>query len=165
VKRLYNDLCRPVRTAQESALTMELANGSRIVSLPGDEGTIRGYSGVALLIVDEAARVSDALYSSVRPMLAVSQGRFLALSTPFGRQGWFYDAWTTGKDWQRVSIRADECPRISKDFLDQERRDLGERWYRQEYNCEFMDMIGAVFSGDDIDAVFSDSFAALEFPT
>src|SRR6185437_15478979 len=44
VLRLYNALGRPMSTLQESALSMELSNRSRIVSLPGDEGTVRGYS-------------------------------------------------------------------------------------------------------------------------
>jgi hypothetical protein len=91
VRRLYNALGRPVRCVQETQLTMELTNGSRIVALPGEEGTIRGYSGVLLLVCDEAARIPDALYFSVRPMLAVSGGLLVALSTPFGRRGWFYE--------------------------------------------------------------------------
>jgi hypothetical protein len=65
-------------------LTLELVNGSRIVSLPENESGIRGFSGVNLLVIDEAARVDDSLYRSVRPMLAVSGGRLVALSTPFG---------------------------------------------------------------------------------
>ena len=65
--------------------------GSRIISLPGDEKNIRGYSGVTLLVIYEAARVSDVLYRSVRPMLAVSKGRLVCLSTPFGKRGWFLD--------------------------------------------------------------------------
>src|SRR4051812_245616 len=71
---LYAALGRPVPMVSESALRMELANGSRVISLPGTEGTVRGFSGVALLIIDEAARVADALYGAVRPMLAVSRG-------------------------------------------------------------------------------------------
>src|SRR5579885_685070 len=56
---LYRALGRPVPVTQESALQMTLANGARVVSLPGSEGTIRGYSSVRLLIVDEASRVPD----------------------------------------------------------------------------------------------------------
>jgi hypothetical protein len=93
VRRVYGALGRPVPATQETALQLELANGSRIISLPGDEETIRGYSGVTTLIVDEAARVPDALYYSVRPMLAVSKGRLVCLSTPFGKRGWFFDVW------------------------------------------------------------------------
>jgi hypothetical protein len=58
-------------------------------ALPGTEKTIRGFSGAALLIVDEAARVDDALYYAVKPMLAVSGGSLLMLSTPYGRRGEF----------------------------------------------------------------------------
>jgi hypothetical protein len=79
-----------------SALRLELANGSRVVSLPGREDTIRGYSGVRLLVVDEAARVPDELYYAVRPMLAVSGGTAIALSTPYGRRGWFHREWSGG---------------------------------------------------------------------
>jgi hypothetical protein len=50
---LFNALGRPMRVTAESALRLELANGSRVVSLPGDEKNIRGYSGVALLVIDE----------------------------------------------------------------------------------------------------------------
>jgi hypothetical protein len=161
---LYDALPCPVATARATGVELELANGSRVVSLPGTEGTIRGYSGVALLVVDEAARVSDALYCAVRPMLAVSQGRLLALSTPFGRRGWFYDEWTGGQGWERVRIPADQCPRIPREFLDQERRAIGDRWFRQEYGCEFQEMIGAVFSGADIEAALSVPVPARPFP-
>ncbi len=74
-------------------MTLRLENGSRIVSLPGTEGTVRGFSGVALLIVDEASRVDDALYHAVRPMLAVSHGKLVLLSTPWGKRGFFYREW------------------------------------------------------------------------
>jgi hypothetical protein len=161
VKRLYVDLGRPVPLVQESALTLELANGSRIVSLPGTEETIRGYSGVRLLVVDEAARVLDPLYCSVRPMLAVSGGKLVCLSTPFGKRGWFYEAWTGSDAWHRVKIRADECARISPAFLKEEREAIGERWYRQEYECSFEDVIDAVFRAEDIAAALDNDLQPL----
>jgi hypothetical protein len=161
IKRLYNAVGRPVPTKQESALTMELVNGSRIVSLPGEEGTIRGYSGVSLLVIDEAARVSDDLYFSVRPMLAVSGGRLVCLSTPFGKRGWFYEEWTGPGSWARVQITAAQCPRISAAFLAEERRSLGERWYRQEYECSFEETSDAVFSYADVQAACADDLPPL----
>jgi hypothetical protein len=91
VARFYGALVEPVASRGESALRLELENHSRIISLPGQEQTVRGYAGVSLLIVDEAARVPDDLYFAVRPMLAVSNGRLIALSTPFGKRGWFYE--------------------------------------------------------------------------
>jgi hypothetical protein len=62
---------------------------------------VRGFSGTSLLIVDEAARVDDELYYAVRPMLAVSGGVLMMLSTPFGKRGVFYEEWTGGECWER----------------------------------------------------------------
>lgn len=152
---LYGALGRPLPATAESALRLELANGSRVVSLPGDEGTVRGFSGVALLVIDEAARVPDPLYLAVRPMLAVSRGRLVALSTPYGKRGWFHDEWHGQGGWRRVRVTAEECPRITAEFLAEERRAMGERWYRQEYLTSFEDCVDAVFSYHDIQAALS----------
>jgi hypothetical protein len=154
VAGMFHAVGRPVAAIKESALGLELANGSRIVCLPGAEGTVRGFSGVALLVIDEAARVRDELYYAVRPMLAVSQGRLMALSTPFGKRGWFYEAWSGNEDWQRVQVTARQCPRITPAFLDEERRAMGERWFRQEYFCSFEDAVGQLIPQADIDAAF-----------
>jgi Terminase large subunit, T4likevirus-type, N-terminal/Terminase RNaseH-like domain len=129
-------------TAEE----LELENMSRIVCVPCSEDTIRGFAHVDLLVIDEAARVPDDLYRAVRPMLAVSEGQLIALSTPDGKHGWFYDAWTRGgDDFARIQISADQCPRISAAFLEQERRALGESWFRQEYYCSFEAVEGVVY--------------------
>ena len=164
----FNALGRPVPVTAESALRLELANGSRIISLPGTEDTVRGFSGVAMLIIDEAARVLDSLYYSVRPMLAVSRGRLVALSTPFGQRGWFHQEWHSSENWERVKITAEDCPRISKEFLAEERRALGERWFRQEYLCQFEATNDAVFAPEDIEKALCNDvkplFGARSFP-
>ncbi len=151
VMQTYEALGRPVPSKEASALRLTLVNGSRIVALPGKEATIRGFSGVRLLIVDEASRVDDALYFSVRPMLAVSGGRLVALTTPFGKRGFFHEEWTNGgTPWQRVKVTAYDCPRISPQFLESERAALGDRWFNQEYLCEFSDTIDQVFAYEHV---------------
>lgn len=125
----------PVRPAAESALSLTLASGSRIVSLPGQEATVRGYSSVALAIFDEAARVPDELFHAVSPMVAVSKGRIIALSTPWGRRGWFWEQYEHGHGWKRYTVRASECPRISPEFLEAERQSIGAWSYSQEIRC------------------------------
>jgi hypothetical protein len=155
VVHFYRRLQQTIPTEQESALRLELANGSRIVSLPGTEQKIRGFSGVGLLIIDEAARVQDELYYSVRPMLAVSGGRLVCLSTPFGRRGFFHHEWTEGDSWLKVKISADHCPRISPAFLAEERKALGDWWFKQEYLCEFVDMFDQIFSHESVMAALS----------
>jgi hypothetical protein len=156
VVNVYYALGCPVPTDVENKLELELANGSRIVALPGVEGTIRGFAGVRLLIVDEAARVSDTLMAAVRPMLAISQGKLVALSTPFGKRGWWYEAWERGgANWQRVKITAHQCPRISPAFLEEERRELGDLFYQSEYLCRFVDTVDQVFATDLVMAAVS----------
>jgi hypothetical protein len=144
----------------ESALRLELENGSRIVSLPGSGDTVRGFSGVRLLVVDEAARVPGDLYLSVRPMLAVSGGRLLALSTPFGTRGWWYEAWRSQEPWERYQVPANECPRIEPSFLEEERRAMGEWWFAQEYECQFQDGETQPFGREDIERAFEEEVEA-----
>jgi hypothetical protein len=136
----------------DSVYAIELANGSRIMSLPANEATIRGYSKVSLLIFDEAAWVDDDLYVAARPMLAVSRGRLLALSTPNGQRGWFHRAWTDDDGWHRTRIPASQCPRISPEFLAEERRNLTAAQFASTYECEFTDAIDSVFFYADIRA-------------
>jgi hypothetical protein len=153
---VYRSLEVPIPADTETTLRLELENGSRIVSLPGKQHTVRGFSGVALLAVDEAARVPDDLYYSIRPMLAVSGGRLVALSTPFGTRGWWYDAWRSEEAWERFEIPATECPRIAPEFLDEERRTMGEWWFAQEYNCEFLDAETQPFGREDVERAFEE---------
>lgn len=157
VASYYQHLASPIPPEAESALRLELEGGSRIVSLPGREQTIRGFSGVNLLVIDEAARVADDLYYSVRPMLAVSAGRLVTLSTPFGKRGWWWKEWDQGGDgWERVKIPAVECPRISPEFLAEERAHLGDWWYEQEYLCNFLDAQTAAFTYDMVQSALAE---------
>ena len=133
-------------TTRKNAQELVLANHSRIVCLPCREETIRGFAHVDVLIIDEAARVPDDVYRAVRPMLAVSRGRLICLSTPYGKRGFFWNAWARGgADWARIEVPAQRIPRISAAFLEAERRALGESWFRQEYCCSFEALEGLVF--------------------
>src|SRR5262245_48415972 len=68
---------------QDSATSLRLCTGSRVISLPASERTIRGFSAPSLIVEDESARVGEALHFSVRPMAAVSQARLVLISSPF----------------------------------------------------------------------------------
>lgn len=157
----YRDLGRPVPPQGERKLSLELENDSRIVTLPGSEKTIRGFSGASLLLVDEAARVDDGLYYAVRPMLAVSGGSLMMMSTPFGKRGVFFEEWTGTGDWERYEVPASECPRIPAGFLEEERRTLPRRVYRQEYENSFEETEDQVFSHEDVQAAISDEVTPL----
>jgi hypothetical protein len=134
------------RIKRATADELWLHNFSRIICLPCKEETVRGYSDVGLLVIDEAARVPDDLYLAVRPMLAVSNGRLVCLSTPCGKRGFFWDAWSRGgDDWVRVEVPAGQVPRIRPEFLEQERRVMGEAYFRQEFCCSFEAAEGLVY--------------------
>lgn len=138
---------------EDTRLACVFPNGSRIVSLPSTEATIRGFSGAALIIEDEASRVSDDLYRAVRPMLATSGGRLILMSTPYGRRGHFWEVWANGGPaWERITVPALACPRISPAFLEEERAGLGPWWYAQEYDCEFVDAATTAFTWDAVQA-------------
>lgn len=154
----------PVHGDGDNPISLAFGNGSRIVGLPATEDTVRGFSAVNLLIVDEAARVSDEMYIAVRPMLAVSAGTLWLMSTPRGKTGFFYEVWADGgPDWERVQVPARDCPRIRRSFLDEERRALGDRAFAQEYECAFSDSLTALFARDLLDRALTDSFAPLRF--
>jgi hypothetical protein len=144
----YRDLDRPVPAQAERKLSLELQNESRIVTLPGSEKTIRGFSGAALLLVDEASRVADELYYAVRPMLAVSGGALMMLSTPHGKRGAFYEEWTGGEGWERYKVPATECPRIPQAFLEEERASFPLWVFRQVYECSFEETEDQVFTSE-----------------
>jgi hypothetical protein len=92
-------------------------------------------------------------------MLATTSGRFFALSTPAGKRGWFYESWTRGEGWERVSVKGSECPRIAPDFLEEERQALGPMRFAQEYECQFIDAETSVFATELIEAALTDEFA------
>jgi hypothetical protein len=117
---------------------------------------VRCFSEVDLCVIDESAQVDDdQLFVSLMPMLAVSKGRFICASTPFGRRGWFWQNWESGDPvWERHRSTAVDCPRIDPTFLDEQRRVLGERWWRQEFGAEFIEATGQLFSQESIDQAF-----------
>jgi hypothetical protein len=139
-------------------------NGSRIVALPGAEGTVRGFSAPSLILIDEASRVEDEMYKALRPMLAVGDGDLWLMSTPWGRRGFFWETWEFGggEEWMRVRVPATECSRISAKFLEEERR-VQARWFAQEYLCEFMDNGMTMFGRDVVEAALDSSVRGFEF--
>ena len=155
---------------RETILHIELENGSRVIALPGKESTTRTYAA-DLVVVDEAARVPDAVFIGLRPMLAVTQGALILLSTPGGEFGHFAGIWTEGDPevWHKVRITAPMlpgitlsppepdgvCPRIPIEFLEQERREMPHDAFMSEYYGEFMPSESSAFSYAAIEAAMS----------
>lgn len=160
VLAVYRATGRKVPATSEQITSLRLWNNSRVMSLPGKADTVRGFSAVTLLVLDEGSKIPDELYATLSPMLAVSKGRVIALSTPFGQRGWYHDAWKASiegkQDWQRFEIPWQQCPRISKAHIDEEREKFGEDWVKQEFECQFLASARSAFRSEDIDAIIDD---------
>lgn len=164
VVSFYAALGKPIEAVEDNAQSLALANGSRVVSLPGNPDKVRGFSAPRLIVIDESAQVDDSMFYALSPMMAISRGRTIELSTPYGRRGHFFEAWTAaGDDWQRIMLRATDNPRFDRAFLEEESRILGPRWFGQEYLCEFHDTVGQVFSSESIEAALDNDLQPL-FP-
>lgn len=132
---------------QLNRLSMELPNGSQVISIPcaqPDAG--RGFSP-HLVVLDEAAFAPDALFRAISPSLAATDGALHMLSSPNGRQGYFFEAFegTAADVFLSMRISHEKCPRISPETIRSERILLGDLYFRQEYGAEFITPQGAFF--------------------
>ena len=136
----------------DNKISVQFPNGSRVVGVPGKEARIRGFSAVSLLILDEAAWVTEEQYEAVQPMLATTDGDVWMLSTPWGKKGFFWEEWTRGgEEWFRVKVKATECSRIVPRFLESQKKKMGQAVFRREYLCEFMDTGCSLFQREQFD--------------
>jgi len=121
---------------------LELSNNTKIYCLPTglDARGIRGYT-VDLLIADEAAFIPRQVYNALTPSIStrIKQGaRIILLSTPFGRDNYFYDCFDNDT-FTKFHVSSEECPRQDKDFLAAEKKRMSKISYSQEYRGEFAD--------------------------
>ena len=152
----FNKLEAKPKRLEDNRLSLILESRSRIISLPSSEATIRGFSGASLIIGDEAARITDDLYYAVRPMLAVSGGKLILMSTPFGKRGFFFHEWTEGgQAWERIKITCYDCPRIAPEFIKEEKAAMPDMFFKAEYEGEFTEAIDSVFSYELVMSAFS----------
>jgi len=157
-RAIYGALGRPVPAESENKLSLELENGSRVLSIPATEATVRGLSGVRLLVLDEASRIPDAFFGAVLPFLATSGGSLALLSTPLGRRGFFWDAYRHRErdGWFYREVPSERCARIPPAFLSEMRRTTSEAFFAQEFECAFNDATSGSFRSADIEAAVKD---------
>ena len=142
-------------TERDSTLQIILRNKSRIVALPSNEDASRGWSP-HLVLLDEAARVSPETWTSLRPSMAATGGRLVVMSTPGTATDPFGEAWHGDGDWERISVKSSDCPRIPKEFLAEERRTMPAWKYATEYECAFArDSEKVVFPAHLVEQMFT----------
>jgi len=126
-----------------------LRNGSQVSALPcGPDGAgLRGFTA-HLVVMDEAAFMPEYVIASVVfPMLATTNGTAIMLSTPWGRDHVYYRSFKNPSYWSQ-HVKAEQCPRITNEFLEEQRRDIGELRYKMEYEAEFVEDENSFFKQD-----------------
>lgn len=152
VREMNDAVGCPIPLVGESETRLLWANGSEVKAKTDRPKSSRGFTP-DLVVIDEAAQVSDPLYLSVKPMLILGQCELMALTTPFGKLGWFFELWDSPEQsryWRKFRITAYQCPRIRREILEEHRLTLPPRWFAQEYECQFNDAIDAVFDREVI---------------
>lgn len=138
--RDLGDLGRPLGVTYESRLHLELGNGSRLISLPGSDATVVGYSPTMILL-DEAAETSSDLIEALMPSVGATGGSIIAVTSAKAASGWFYRLWTRpDRDliWEAHKATVYESSlMISDETVHHDGITLGDRYYRREYFCEF----------------------------
>lgn len=137
---------------------VELKNGSIIRAEPaGQTGYgLRGFT-VDKLVADEAHYIPEAVFVAVQPMLATTGGTIDLLSTPRGNAGFFYDCCQNKEDFYEIHVKSEDCPRITDEFLKQQRKALTKLQYAQEYEAIFLDALQAFFTKKLIDSCIGTS--------
>ncbi len=133
------------RLIQDSSSMLRLANGSRILSLPGTAKSVRGWTA-RILILDEAAYIEPETFTAARALVATG-GRLVVQSTPADETGSFHELVTdTPPAWASFSVRSDSVASISPEFLESERRSMSADEYAREYECAFGKAGASLFS-------------------
>ena len=124
---------------------LRFINGSVIYPVPGgNEETIRGYSP-DMVVVDEAAYVKDKVFSAIEPSLATTNGSMILISSPFGKQGRFYDSHTIMDRYTKYHVPWQDCPFLDEDYIRDEMKTKTANEIAQEYGAEFIEEADTYF--------------------
>ena len=127
--------------------TIQLSNGSEIIALPCSEHLLRGFTA-HMVIVDEVSYIPEQVVTNILyPMLATTNGSLILLSTPWGKDHFFYRAFVD-PDFSVHRVKSCECPLISEKFLEKQREFMTTETYRMEYEAEFIEAATSYFPQD-----------------
>lgn len=156
------DTLYTVKIERETETLIEFSNGSRIISLPNNPDTIRGYTA-NMVYVDEAAmfKNDEEIRKAVVFTTVATDGRITLVSTPKGKRGWFYEAYQEPEKWSIHRIHYSQAPHLGQE-IEELRKTLTELDWRQEMELEFLDEAAALFPYDLILAATEDYSTQLE---
>ena len=144
-----------------------LKNKSMVLARPvGNTGdAVRGFTG-DVLIIDEASRMPEMTFTAAKPTLMTTGGQIWMCSTPFGKQGYFYESYLNKNNrFKVIHTNSEEVAKsrpITETWtkerhegalrhLEEEKKDMSELQYAQEYLGEFIDDLRQFYSDEIID--------------
>ena len=142
-----------IAKVNESELNITLRNGSTI-SLRGADNpdSLRGV-GLDFLVMDEFAMIDPKAWTEVlRPTLSDRNGHAMFISTPMGTSNWAYDLYNRQHEdsaWASWTFRTIDGGNVSEQEIEQARRDLSDRQFRQEYEATFETYSGRIYYNFD----------------
>lgn len=145
-----------IASVNESDLTVELVNGSRIQLRGADNpDALRGV-GLDQLVLDEFATMREELIweEVLRPALSDRQGGALFITTPKGFN-WAYDLYQRGQnrtqypDWQSWRFDTLDGGRVTPEEIDQARVTSHPKLFEQEYLASFTTQMERVYDAFD----------------
>jgi phage terminase large subunit len=142
-----------IKKHNETELTINLVNGSTIALKGADNyDSLRGV-GLDFIVLDEFADIApDAFYETLRPTLSDKQGRALFIGTPKGIGNWAYEIYQNALDdtnWKSYTFTTIEGGNVPAEEIEQAKRDLDERTFRQEYMATFETFSGRIYYAFD----------------
>lgn len=146
---------------------IRFTNGSRIIALPANPDTARGYT--ANLILDEFAihRDSVAIWRALYPSITNPLKRKLkirVMSTPKGEGNMFHQLWIKdGWSKHRTTIYDAIAGGLKLDPEELRSQCGDEDTWRQEFNCEFIDSSRTAFTYEMLGACESED-ASIVWP-
>lgn len=156
------DEIRNSANALMSRAEIRFANGSRIIAIPANPDTARGYS--ANLVLDEFAihekpfDIWAAIYPSITNPLT-GKKKLRIVSTPKGRGNKFADLWEHNDKYSKHKVTIEDAVRMGLP-IDLEELKAGvddpDIW-AQEYLCEFIDNTSVLLPYDMIGKCESES--------
>lgn len=120
---------------------------------------LRGFT-ITDLFVDECREISREVFTSITPMLSVTKGTIDVGSTPGGKEGYFFECSKPDSGFKRFFQSAEDCPRVSKEHLERERKRMTALEYAQEHLAQFLDEFRRIFNEQLLAACFKDSVRA-----
>ena len=148
-----------IKKANSSTLTIETIYGSTFQAFSMDSpNSIRGYTVDGILVMDECAFYPDELpdgsepwSSIIMPITKARKPKVLAISTPKGKRGFWYDMYLKAisgvKGYKEISATIYQDDLISKDEIEDIMKSVSPLAFREESLVEFLDSSLTFFQG------------------